>query len=216
MKVLLIGHGSIGKRYESILKHLEAPYEIHDPPTGQERDLTGYTHYIIASPTETHIEYLREIDEGPMVLCEKPVSKIKDEIPERANTYMVSNYAYVAHKVGPFGNEKRPYRITYNYYNTGRDGLYWDCCQLVYLDPKCQIETTSPRWNLNINGKWVRYRWLEESYVSMIRDFTRGVTGKLWTMLDAKIMCMHVNERIAKDVYNRRDSSPEQVHQAAR
>ena len=196
MKVLIIGsNGSIGKRYCAILKSLKVDYITYDNLQGSFESLKAqhdgdFDAAIICTPTEHHIEYVKGlISLRKVFLCEKPLSKFLvdcEEVKEYKNGYVVCNYKYIADKYKP------PYSIFYDYYNTGMDGILWDACQLLYLDPNCNLSISSPKWNLVINENWIRYRELEDSYVRMLKDFVKGKYENLWTLEDGYKMTQAV------------------------
>lgn len=198
MIALFGGKGSIGRRYAAILKYLEEPFQVIDIDD-QRPNWGSIDKAIIATPTPTHVEVLNEIPRHIDVLCEKPVSKDPDLIPDRENCFVVSNYRQVVKLKGLLP----PYKVWYSYYNTGSDGLLWDCCQLIYLDEEAIIDTDSPRWNLSINGHFIKYRDLEESYVRMISDFVGGRYFRLWGMDNAREMTKAVIRRLAHEDYYR-------------
>jgi len=183
--VLLIGgQGNIGQRYQAILRHLEIPFLVHD--IDAERDLheIAFEKAIICTPTPTHMEYvhlLMKMDK--MFLCEKPLTMDPmDEVKPYKRGFVVCNYKFVAHNHGPVVS------VFYDYYKTGNDGVLWDCCQLIYLDPDCEICTTSPIWTLAINGRPQPYRNLELSYVQMIKSFCWNNGKELWSLEDGMKM----------------------------
>lgn len=190
MICLIGGKGSIGSRYACILRASSIPHVVYDVDT-PDIDLFSYNKYILATPTDTHAHYLREL-EGATILCEKPVSKKVEEILPYPKVYVVNNYAYVTRLM----KQEPPYMISYDYFRTGKDGLLWDVCQLIHLDPECEIRNQSPKWNCTINGQRVAYRTLEESYIRMIKDFHDGNYQNLWNMEDGKQMTLEVLERI--------------------
>ena len=197
MQILLIGgYGSIGRRYAAILKNLKANFDIYDITVRTEPKFEKYDAFIIASPTDTHLDYLKKLQvyQRP-ILCEKPVSKTPGDIPEIDNAFVVCNYFYVAQML----NIQPPYKIFYDFYNTGKDGMYWDCCQLIYMDPKMKLRMNSHRWNLNINDNWIKFRNLEEAYFRMISDFIYGKYENLWTLKDAKKMSQAVVDRMRRE-----------------
>lgn len=192
MICLIGGRGSIGSRYACIMRALSIPFTVYDLDTPK-IDLHSYHKFIIATPTDTHVKFLREL-EGARILVEKPVSKNPHEIPIFDKVYTVCNWKYVADLM----KQKAPYQISYDYYRTGPDGLYWDLSQILYLDPEATINNQSPKWNVQINGCSVAYRTLEESYVRMIQDFAYGQYQNLWTIEQGKQMSQVVLDRISK------------------
>lgn len=186
-KVLLIGgKGSIGRRYQAVLRALHVPYRIHD--LGDELSFEGVTHVLIASPTETHVKYCWLADECNLpFLCEKPLTKNVTEAEELArntsNGYVVNNWAFLGTN---FDLAPIPRRITYDFYNTGRDGLLWDVCQLIYFSKLAKAElfvnTNSHTWDVTWNDDDVAYRAIEQSYLQMVRAFLADRSHALWTL----------------------------------
>lgn len=209
MKVLVLGGlGSIGSRYMLILKHMGVACESWDmaDPHGYASELTDleFTHAIVATPTRTHYMYTRKLIEmGIPTLCEKPLSTSIDECEylvgyagERgASAHVVCNYNYTL-----AGKLSSPH-IEYDYYKTGSDGLYWDCCQLLYLDQFASLRNESPWWQFVVNGYEVAYRDLEISYVKMLQDWL-GPQKKLWTLKDGTNMTYTVLRRLEREGFD--------------
>jgi hypothetical protein len=87
---------------------------------------------------------------------------------------MVNNYAYMAKDGrGP---------TIYNHYNSGGDGLYWDCIQLIHLAKDVIVlENKSPFWKCDINGIRQSKQDVDASYVHMLQDFLEiEPQDKLW------------------------------------
>jgi hypothetical protein len=218
----------MGQRYAAILDYLEYDYGIEDV------DMTSYpecfgqrhpTHYIITTPTESHInileqtcglrEYLRI--SPAKILIEKPIFTTEDSasalkslqsLSERGHKiYMVNNYAYY-----PF----KPVRgkTTYDFYNSGKDDRAWDCIQLIHLaEDGVDVGGVSPLWECIINGTRLNRERLDYCYVEMIEDFLSDNRrhGKLWGYED--IYAAH--EKVIE--YERsfdRNTSPVNVHAA--
>ena len=169
------GRGSIGRRYQAICNHLKIPFQVYDVEERlNQEEMPEATHFIVCTPTHTHIDVLNDLKSyGKPILCEKPISKSPQQI-NIPKCYTVCNYKYLVTDQTPF--------IEYDFFHSGRDGLTWDCCQLIYLDPMCELKNQSPFWTLKINGKEILYRQVEQSYVSMIQDFYKGNYEKLWTL----------------------------------
>lgn len=203
MKLLLIGsEGSIARRYRAILKHLKVDFEEYDNPEHKffsvpQSFYQRFTHALIATPTHTHMQW---VDELPPIwkLIEKPASKNLEEIEERKlnhGCYVVNNYQFL-----PCSNTKK--KISYNFYNTGKDGLIWDVCQLVYLAYKNKVELEVKResfwWNLKWGQHQVAYHEIERSYYHMLKAFCSGDTSNLWDLKDAAKMteiCTTLSEK---------------------
>lgn len=199
--ILLIGHGSIGKRYSAILDYLNQPYrikEINDP-----YDFSGITKVIIASPTDQHGSHCYLANEVDLpFLCEKPLTKNPIEAEEISrncmNGFVVNNYAHIL--------SENIEMIDYDFFNTGKDGLIWDCCQLVYLaylkKAKLSLKRESFYWSLQTERRDVSYREIEWSYLRMIKDFLIGDYKNLWTLSQGAEMtkiCDELTEKAGRN-----------------
>lgn len=191
------GLGSIGSRYVAILKYLGHESIIYDtklsdPSTDWPKD---FEKAIIAAPTDAHFDFCRMMMEmGKPFLCEKPMSKSLNECLELETLdknklgRVVCNYKFIT---------KRP--TLYDYFKTGSDGLYWDCSQLIYLNPEIELCTNSPIWTLEENGNNIPYQWLENSYFHMINDFLNNNGENCWTLEDGRMMTEVVLNRMEID-----------------
>lgn len=211
LKVLVIGGlGSIGKRYRAILDYLGVKNICHDTanPTGYRHGLMDvlreekFTHAIVASPTPTHYRYCMELI-GLKIpfLCEKPLSadldqckKIRDDAASRrVKGHVVCNYKFLMERY----NVKHKPRY-YNFYNTGRDGVEFDCCQLIYLNPDITLCNTYPVWTLRTDMGDMSYAIMEHQYVVMLKDWLSG--GKnCWTLDDGVKMTEAVNGYLSRN-----------------
>lgn len=223
MKTLLVGGlGSIGRRYQAILNHLKQPFEIYDI-LSPEPNMADFTHCIIASPSEMHKEHIFRFSEHVPTLCEKPLClKTEDlEILKTLNpknpVYMVNNYSFL--NTNP-GFPPRVDKISYDFYNTGRDGTALDCIQLLYLAEKIgadlEVAKNSPVWELWINDKLkVPYDWIEWSYVQMINAFLHDRTHVLWPLsfgIEATTLAIKMRDEMEnKDAGFFRDSSAQRL-----
>lgn len=202
MRILVVGGlGSIGSRYVAILKYLgheaivyDCQNPVCDPYGDPIIDLQEFDKAIIATPTDTHYDWCKRLVAiGKPFLCEKPLSKSLKECEELVTLdenklgSIVMNYASVVLK--PKG---------YDYFRTGNDGKYFDCCQLIYLNPDIDIQTTAPTWTLiDEGGAPVSYYELERSYIDMVRDWLAGTYG--YTLTDGVKMTKAVLERMERD-----------------
>lgn len=201
VNVLVIGcKGNMGRRYIAILKYLGVKHRGVDE--GEYILSNDATHVIIAAPTNIHHELLSNIcslrDHPIKILCEKPffVPDPEDEedgwdslsrmtgllkkLHEKGHkTYMVNNYAYY-----PFSRtEGGP--TQYSYYNSGKDGIVWDCIQLIHLARhEIYLSNNSPRWQTVINGESINKDRIDAGYIDMVADFVLGMHGKLWGFPD--------------------------------
>lgn len=194
MNVLVIGaSGNMGRRYCSILQYLrQTPIkvDIGDNCFGCQE----YTHAIIATPTDTHFEICKKLAElDKTYLCEKPLSKNPDEIKEliaiegrtKSKGYMVNNWSFATGFVGAFFGINKD-MVYYNNWNTGKDGVLWDCIQLIYLakDFNIQICTGSPVFRAFCGDNNVSLTDIDKSYISMIDNFLSS-KKYLWGLQDA-------------------------------
>lgn len=189
MKVLLFGaDGNMGRRYRAILKHLGhecIPIEVGFSWINFKGLIPAVDKVIIASSTEAHWQNLLELKDadenrpgGLDVLCEKPV--VKDvgqlnrlrELCESAhiNLYVVNQYQHLVNDLMLGGDA--PLNVEYDYWNSGRDGILWDCFQLVALATGgISLKNESPYWKCQINGCRLGIQRMDFAYVDMISDF---------------------------------------------
>jgi hypothetical protein len=175
---LIIGaDGSMGKRYQAILRHLGKEVLCADIEHKAKEILSMVElcdRVIIATPTETHRYYLKKLI--PMkipVLCEKPVVKKTNEIAVILNE---------VEKFGtPFTMMNQYYEISkslldrpssYDYFRTGKDGLIWDCLQIIGLaQGEVTLENKSPIWKCTINGETLNFADMDRAYVSFVEKW---------------------------------------------
>lgn len=103
LRVLIIGYGSIGKRHAQVMEQyfscavctLISSQNLPNayPTLDALPDINAFDYYIIASPTSTHLEYLRTLDtqlENKTIFVEKPLfDKDYPFVPSRKNTIFV-------------------------------------------------------------------------------------------------------------------------------
>jgi hypothetical protein len=189
--ILLIGsEGSIGRRYKAVLEELNLKFREHDLAEMHRfhQNVEGITHAIIASPTPTHFGYCLALEKLNIpYLCEKPVTK---NILEAERLYQECTRGFVVNNWAFLGTNAdlapSPTEITYDFYNTGRDGLLWDVCQLIYLahvtGAHLTVSRISATWDVTWNGVQVPYSYIENSYIQMVRAFIEGDTKMLWSL----------------------------------
>jgi hypothetical protein len=190
MDVLIVGaKGNMGNRYSVILRHLgRSPVRVDLPWPAVVPD---WRYAIVATPTDAHLESIYQLvsstpDETQkrFVLIEKPVTKsmselyrIKDVL-DKSNMQLncVNQYNYLpevvrASKTGP---------SWYSYYKHGKDGLWWDCFQIMALAKKeAWFDAKSPWWDCVINGERIDIKHMDLAYVEMISDWL-GPQKRVW------------------------------------
>lgn len=173
--VCVIGYsGNMGKRYTSILDHLNIKWRGYDHITGWPTPSPEFSSYLIATPTNTHHDLIRHLIycEKP-IICEKPVSKNLSELEkllydcEKLGTklQMVSQYDFLVNPTssGP---------TIYDYYKHGTDGIYWDCINIIYhAKSSILIQEKSPVWTCIINGHQLSIADMDKAYIAMIKEW---------------------------------------------
>ncbi len=173
MSTLIIGNkGSMGIRYQAILNHLRKPFVGIDK--GGPIPAEDFDSFIIATPTETHASIIQMLSPYKKpILCEKPVSKNIGEVTE------------ILHQVSA---DKTPFKMMlqyevlsantttglslYNYFRHGRDGLAWDCIQIIGLARgEVSLSEESPIWQCWINGKELSLSHMDYAYVKYVDDW---------------------------------------------
>jgi len=192
-EVLILGsEGSMGTRYKAILKYLGVNYSCYDSALENTyyKELPVYNHYshiIIATPTSTHYGYINSIGANykGAVLCEKPIvigSKIDFPVQDLS---MVFQYAYLAFKnpIEELNADNMDFHLDdvysiYNYFRSGKDGLIWDCLQIIALHKgsidNLMLKNSSPEWNCILNNKRLSLSNMDNAYVLAIKDWLTG------------------------------------------
>ena len=167
-KIYIVGYnGNMARRYRACLNYLGIEHcgvDLGGFESGVIADCDGI---IIATPTENHIKMIDRYAAFKLpILCEKAISKVDFELPD-INLQMVNQYEHC----GPFPGGP----TYYNCWNTGRDGLAWDCINIIGLaDSMPQIENTSPIWKCMINGKELSLNDVDNGYVKMIDSWVKN------------------------------------------
>lgn len=187
--ILIIGsEGNMGRRYQACLNYLQRNYvgydELVDEYEHLREKLVGVQKIIVATPTPTHLQILEQIGrlrshskDWIDVLCEKPISTNLESTKAayalarngRFHLYPVNQYQFLPEY--KLAGHRRG--ITqYDYYNSGKDGLAWDCFQLFALaNAEIRISNQSPKWICKLNGTKVDLRNMDLAYVNMLSDF---------------------------------------------
>jgi hypothetical protein len=107
------------------------------------------------------------------------VESVLDFANERVHKiFMVNQYAYYSHQI-----YEGVGKTSYDYYNSGGDGIFWDCIQLIYLAKEtiC-LSNNTPIWFAQINGVELDRETIDLCYVKMIHDFYEDgkIYGQRW------------------------------------
>jgi len=194
---LIVGYkGQIGTRYQAVFNYLKAPWigvdidcVIPDP--------NDYGDVLVCVPTDYHFNSsLFYAEDDKRVLCEKPISmedgQIESLIKTEYKISMVNNWWW-AIKIR-FGHMPRVKIIEYNYYNTGKDGMAWDCIQPIFIADRVIIKTDSPVFQCHVNGQELTRFFFDASYVEMIKAWLAG--DNLWTLEQA----LEANQKVRQYV----------------
>lgn len=166
-KVYIIGYeGNMARRYRAVLDYLCVDYCGEDI-TGKVGKIEDCDGILIASPTNCHLWHLDQfIKHKKPILCEKPISKEIFSLPIDAPITMVNQYAFTGPWPGGF--------TYYNNWNTGKDGLAWDCINIIGLaEGDVLVENNSPVWKCTINGKELALGDIDIAYIKMVDSWLK-------------------------------------------
>jgi hypothetical protein len=140
-----------------------------------------YAGVIVATPTDTHFDILvklSDIKNDINILCEKPLTKGAFELAKICQLYKDKNLQMVMqYKDLDLGGEGDSF---YDYYNHGRDGLHWDCLQIVGLARgRVMLSEDSPYWKCRLNGADLDIKKMDYAYSMMLRRWFRNPKGDL-------------------------------------
>lgn len=180
--VLIIGsEGSMGKRYQAILKYLEIPFsgvDINHSVGFVLNKVADASRVILCTPTDNHFSYLEKIIPiGKPILCEKPISRSLREMERilglieqhRSNFAMTFQYSELV----PANQD--PGQSHYHYFRSGKDGLIWDCLQIIALAKgEIEISNDSPVWRCMINGRKLSLSDMDHAYLNFTRKWLDG------------------------------------------
>lgn len=191
-------NGNMGRRYKAIAEHLNIGVSGVDINDNLPNKKTLANKIIfLCTPTDNHIQdilwYFTK--SNCQIVCEKPISKIYKEFTKLFDysdrLLMVNNYNYIM-----LGHEVTKKPTTYNYYTSGKDGLYWDCIQIIHLARgKVLLSNKSPIWKCIINGVEINRSEIDLSYVYMIKDIF-GEQKYVWGMDDILLAHQKVEKLI--------------------
>jgi hypothetical protein len=176
MTLIIGSEGSMGKRYQAILRYLKEPFECYDTSFGcaPKKPMYDYDRFIIATPTDTHHDLVMSL--GPLnkpILCEKPLSKdIKEVLAMMNAAPQLSIMMQYRKLVDP---DNTPGLSWYDYFRHGNDGLVWDVFQIIALAKSdIVIREESPVWNCGINGEQLSLANMDAAYVRAVDDWLMG------------------------------------------
>lgn len=182
-KYLIIGDkGSMGRRYSALMKHKTLNWhgvDIDTPIDTIARLASNYDGVIIATPTNTHFSFLQRLAHlDTSVLCEKPITKDAAELEQIIELYKNKNLQMVMQyrelDIGKAGDS------FYDYYNHGKDGIYWDCLQIIGLARgRVMISEGSPFWKCRLNGVDLELSRMDYAYSLMLDRWRRNPRGDL-------------------------------------
>lgn len=190
--ITLVGHkGNMGRRYASILNYLGISWQGVDIDDWKEPDKRS-DGIILATPTDSHrVDLVRWRNFGLPILCEKPICRNQKELEillEIADVplQMVNQYKFYAnYQVINKGESTQV-----NYYNTGTDGIVWDCINLIGLAKEdVHLYNTSPIWKIMLNGTFLDKRFIDHVYIDNIADWTKNP-------IDDREYIKHAHQRI--------------------
>ena len=207
--IAIIGaDGSMGQRYQAILRHLRVDYRCFDVEHSMDdikaacEDARGI---IIATPTYTHITFLREIlPLRKMVLCEKPVSYEIEALREFTSWCSGNGYSFtVMMQYGELVSYRSVGDSFYDYFRHGPDGLIWDCFQVIVLaNGTIRLAEQSPFWDCCINGTRMLLSDMDGAYVRFVHKWLSG------SIHHSPSMILNWHEKVdcfAKEFYGRED-----------
>lgn len=189
MKTLLIGsEGSMGKRYQAILKHLGKEFyafdrddSLFDILKSAESSLNA----IIATPTSTHIDYLLLLEKFNIpVLCEKPLAMNRDDLTEIKHLVQRGMNLTMMMQYQMLDNKDSNGLTYYNYFRHGSDSLSWDCIQLIGLARgEIEIKDTSPVWQCILNGTELSLGDMDRAYVDYLESWYKNPGQDIHSLL---------------------------------
>ncbi len=186
-KVYIYGiNGNMGRRYSAVCRHLGVDFDGCDIGRDSADPVASFTHRIIATPTMNHLTLINQIRNcGVSVLCEKPFINDARDMDYLESSMlmaksvgmklsMVSQYDFFGDFCGAYFGA--PWDGTeYDFYQSGRDGLPWDCINIIWhARGKISLKNESPIWRCIINGEHLEIGRMDEAYVDMIDSWIRN------------------------------------------
>jgi hypothetical protein len=180
------GLGNMGNRYSCIIRYIGHEPFLIDLNTNNPHELKECDSFIIATPTEAHFENLKDYSiYNKPILCEKPFTKSMKELDligkmNIKNLKMVTQYEYMDGFIdAPDAYKSMDYNNSfYNYYRHGKDGLKWDCIQIIgFAKNEVTIKSDSPIWKCRINGSDLNIADMDSAYIKMIHSWIKNPSG---------------------------------------
>lgn len=191
--ILIIGNkGSMGQRYQAILKYLGKRFEGADTDTQPgtlNSQISRASSYIIATPTHTHVEFIRRLlPQGKPILCEKPVCKDVVELEKLLQEIKASKTPFrMMFQYALLSEANRMGKSLYNYFRHGNDGLVWDCLQIIALSRgTLELGENSPIWTCVLNGRRLNVQDMDAAYIGYVQKWLADPHQNL-----DKILAMH-------------------------
>lgn len=184
--ILVVGaNGSMGKRYQAILRYLGEKVlcaDISDYPNSIVEMASVCDGAIIATPTETHLDQISLLAGAGVkcpILCEKPLSKDMGSVQaiNRIVTHNKLNFTMtMQYKMLDDLNSSGP--SYYDFFRHGSDGLIWDCIQIIGLSrDELELHETSPIWKCQLNGKQLSLGDMDKAYVDFVSQWLENPVG---------------------------------------
>jgi hypothetical protein len=162
----------MASRYTAILDYLGRPWvgvDLYDKIPDVE-----YSQILICTPTDSHYGDIRLLCSRFKVpiLCEKPITRVPHELADLLSLdidlSMINQYNSM---MRPYPFMEEPGRSHYNYFRSGKDGIEWDCINIIGLsDTPPTLTNKSPLWDCKINGQQLNLGDMDSAYVKQIRD----------------------------------------------
>lgn len=182
MTLILGSLGSMGRRYQAILKHLGVDFGCFDVHP-EEPDYDSFDNFIVATPTNTHLGLIKHLSQYKKpILCEKPLAIETSEFLEILKTdvpiSMMMQYRF-------FDRDYASGDSIYDYYNHGKDGIVWDCFQIIALARgDILLKESSPVWRCVLNGQELDLSRMDMAYIWAVREFLNGKYISKQTLLE--------------------------------
>jgi hypothetical protein len=174
----------MGRRYQAILRHLGrrvCPLDVEARPAEVERLARHAEGIVLATPTGTHAAYCQLLEALAVpLLCEKPVTMdlpTLEVILRRPGPFaMMAQYAML-------DDPAASWETAYNFYQSGSDGLAWDCVTLLGLARgPVTLRAESPVWRCRLNGRALTLDAVGQAYVDFVASWLErpGFQDRAW------------------------------------